>query len=180
MRLKRPPLGNVPWRAWQPQNYLALCPRAKQTETLMKPLRTLFLSAVVVGASVVASAGTRHPEVTALGSLALLLPDLPCAYNCWSCNSKHSIFESGMLEPDMESAHSEFCQPGSCPAGHECEGGVTWAPFERALYTATPADVRRLAEQYPDRVRLNEERGALQVVGCNAHIVASFPVTVTD
>lgn len=151
----------------------------------MRLLRTTGLSLGVVAASLFASAGTSEPFAPALNSLADLLPDRACLYVCASCNTKHSILEAGpLLEPDTDSAHGEFCQPGSCPAGHgSCGGGgggVTWAPFERALYAAAPSDVQDLLAEHADQVVFNEARGAVQVLGCNDQVIASYSIATAD
>ncbi len=46
--------------------------------------------------------------------------------------------------------------------------------MQDALLAASPEDVRRFAAANPDRVVLNEERDAVQIVGRGERMVASF------
>lgn len=145
-------------------------------------LRVTWLLAIIGMMSVATSAAT--PPLTLVDHLSAALPDgdLPCIYICYSCGNKHNIGDAGVLEPDSESAHEEWCQPGSCPAGHACDGGVTWAPaeFEKAIYLATGPQIRELVRRNPGRLRLNDDRGAIQVIGCHERVLASYNVVVSD
>ena len=44
----------------------------------------------------------------------------------------------------------------------------------QAIKTAAPAELTALADKYPDRVRINHARRALQLVGCGNAIIASY------
>lgn len=44
----------------------------------------------------------------------------------------------------------------------------------QAIRDATPEDLAALAAKHPDRLRINHERRALQLVGCGDAIIASY------
>ncbi len=44
----------------------------------------------------------------------------------------------------------------------------------QAIKDATPEDLTALAAKHPDRLRINHDRRALQLVGCGNRIIASY------
>lgn len=151
----------------------------------MKTAKLLLALFATVGATTAFASFGSSPD--AVGRMLAALPeaDAGCEWLCVACSTtKHNIFEAGVLDPDAWSAHSEWCQSGSCPAGHECGGGVSWAPgdFERAVYFASADELRAVLRQRAEQVVYNQERGALQVMGCNSQVLASYPIelSITD
>lgn len=137
----------------------------------------LMVSAFTIAATAPAMSSTRAGGV----SLVELLPEellTECAYVCESCGSKHSSHRADQEVPNAAAQHDEFCEPGPCGA-HLC-GGVTLVPFEEALRAATVAQVRDLLDASEGQhIVLNEKRSAVQVVGCNGLVIASYPTTGT-
>jgi hypothetical protein len=150
----------------------------------MKTLRSGGLAGLFVLFVAVVSAGRGAPP-DAVARLGSLLPALSCDFACLDCGSKHTlVIAEPLLTPDIDAAHSEFCaQGGGCPGNHmDCGGGPSWAPapFEQRLFQTAPADLEVFVARYSDQVVVSEERGALQVMGCNGNVIASYPIHVTD
>lgn len=149
----------------------------------MRYVRMGSLLAVVAAVTMATTANVQPPADT-VSQLTSLLPSLGgCEYVCDTCAiNKHTISAAGILDPFAESAHEEWCQPSLCPAGHECGGGgVSWvAPFERIYYAAETTEIREFVEQNADRVILNEDRNAVQILGCNGQVLASYPFAVVE
>ena len=82
--------------------------------------------------------------------------------------------------------HSERnCYPQQCKVHDPCgKGGSALATtalersvVDEGLKTATPAELLQVAARNPERVRINRDRGALQLIGCESQVVASYTAT---
>ena len=66
---------------------------------------------------------------------------------------------------------------GGCDVHPDCGVGVqavAAADLINSLMESTPAQLASLVESYPHMVEVNETRRALQLIGCNNRIVASY------
>jgi hypothetical protein len=114
---------------------------------------------------------------------ALLVGD--CVWHCRKCdNDEHDIVVA--TTSNAQSIHHETCNPGKCSL-HDCEPTFTATAsdpnafpvnglleLEAAVERSTYAQLAEFVKANPGRVRLNRERGALQLLGCNDAIVASY------
>ena len=120
---------------------------------------------------------TRSRDV--VRQLTDLLPDHPCTVICTDCQGNHTIItDPGPLPPNALGSQQEFCVSGTC-AQHQC--GLALAPrFEKALLAATPAQLREFAIVNSDRVSVNEDRDAIQILDCQNRVVASISLHTED
>jgi hypothetical protein len=109
-----------------------------------------------------------------------------CVWHCRECDDvgQHDIVKA--TTNNAEANHHETCNLGLC-SSHECKPDFTaidresnafpvngLLELEAALERSTYAQLAEFVKANPDRVRLNRERGALQFLGCNEAIVASY------
>ena len=146
----------------------------------MTTIRTLALLIAMPLWTVATPAATEAPLALASFNLEVMLAS-GCVYYCDSlCDEgEHRIITA--IYTNAESNHHETCNPGSCSM-HECD--PTFAAtgrnpdalldLEVAIKRSTPAELAAFVKANPARIRLNHERAALQLVGCNDAIVASY------
>lgn len=85
------------------------------------------------------------------------------------------------------SGHPEIhCYPKLCGVHAKCGRGSEFAtaPTDRALTTvdeairtASPAELLEVVALSPQRIRINPDRRALQLMGCESQVVASYTPT---
>jgi hypothetical protein len=110
-----------------------------------------------------------------------LLP-LGC-YTCGPCgtdNKDHELYGQPPPAGGKEAAHTEECQIGSCADHDDCGPGMAAAneamwQVTRAALEATPSELAAVLDRHPGRMQVNNERAALQLIGCGGVIVASYP-----
>lgn len=116
---------------------------------------------------------------------AMLVGD--CVWHCRECaaEGQHDIVKA--TTNNAEAQHHETCNPGECSL-HECKPDFTaidredvdtspvngLLELEVALERSTYAQLVEFVKANPERVRINRERGALQLLGCNEAIAASY------
>lgn len=105
--------------------------------------------------------------------------------------------EAGQRKLGPNGAHSWECQDGTCskkhPVNAECTGVLQLDDAEELV---TPLELKpdlaqlwnelrdaegeylnALVLRFPQFVRVNEERGAVRVVGCSGELIAHLPLT---
>ena len=106
---------------------------------------------------------------------------------CFTCPGRprsHSLEFKPLRKRGYTGDHPEDCEWGSCTAArHRPCGGpgeVVFAEAEElpavlgAMKTATAEELMAVLVRHPLRVRLNHTRQALQLVGCEDQVVASY------
>jgi hypothetical protein len=138
-------------------------------------MKLLSLSIVGVAVLLLGAAAT-HDSVASEEGMA-------CTVNCfqdwWQCSPGEHIAPDGVSDERGAGGH-DSCWSGSCCVKHPncyggCEGGFA------ALHSAwEEGSVRRIAaelERMGEQVVLNQERGAIQVFGCNSRdVIAHLPL----
>ena len=77
------------------------------------------------------------------------------------------------------------CYPGPCKQHKPCgkdgpeaeRARQAFAAVTQAIGGATAADLREAANRHPGQIRINRDRGALQLIGCESEVVASYTTT---
>ncbi len=70
-----------------------------------------------------------------------------------------------------------WCPPDAMAEGPNQENQDAWETVE-AIRNATPAELKALVAKYPEALRINGDRQALQIIGCAGEsVVASYGVT---
>ena len=161
--------------------------------------RVLFTFGLAV--SVAAAAGidrtglrdagtTIPPSTTAISDVDFerLLPGF--CMRCFTCPGQvrhHSLEWKELGKPGYTGYHPEDCEWGSCTeARHRPCGGSKTVDFAaddqlpaalEAIRTATAEELTAVLVRHPLRLRLNHARKALQLVGCEDEVVASYGVS---
>lgn len=109
------------------------------------------------------------------------------AVGCYDCNicgfwrNKHRVDGNPPPSGGYEASHVESCnKDGTCADHKEC-GTVQMAAalgeITRAVRRAESDVLAAVVGRHPEWMRINHDRQALQLVGCEGAIVASYPVT---
>lgn len=152
-------------------------------------MKRIFLSMMICTAAAIALTITRTDASATV--VALPLPD-GCVWCHGDCETgMHNAGDGGMSLPEEWTrnggAHLDgSCFSGTCSTKHgpsPCdEGGGTVIPegasasLLKSLRTRDANSFRQLAAAYPNNVRINGDRSAIQILGCKQSIVAHFPI----
>jgi len=111
----------------------------------------------------------------AAAELERVLPQ--ACFSCSSCGKNaHKHGNQPLPSGGREAYHPHPClEGGGCEFHPECE--VTMAAAADlidSLKDSTPTELASLVERYSHMVQVNRARRALQLIGCNEQIVASY------
>lgn len=102
-------------------------------------------------------------------------------FGCFSCRKGgHALGGDPPPQGGRVGYHPENCSPGSCSDHPSCGLGDTaqntasLVTATQAMSRATPAELMAFMARNPRRVRINEARRALQLIGCADQVVASY------
>ena len=141
-------------------------------------------------AIIATAAWVDRPEPTpALADLDL---ELALAWGCSKCSEgcdgtprSHQMW--GLPKPGKGyKGHPESkCYPAQCNVHDPCgkdgpEVELSWQVFlavTQAIRSATPTELMEAANRHPGQVQINRDRGALQLIGCESEVVASYTAT---
>lgn len=150
-------------------------------------LAGLFL---VVGGLVIMTTPGGGPDSHGEGAFlaSVLSKPLFVCRGCDVCPGGHQLYASGSRSNGSGgSDHVDECwSTGSCDDWHPIDpncGGFTSLDTQAraALWLAAISDdeasIRRALEAYPDALKFNSARAALQVYGCEGDILASVPLS---
>ena len=104
-----------------------------------------------------------------------------CDEGCRPGGDWHRIIDGGPNN-NAESDGYEGCDPGTCSPKHDCDrqfatterDSANLLELEAAIGRSTYAELAAFVKANTDRIRLNRERVALQLLGCNDAVVASY------
>ena len=106
---------------------------------------------------------------------------------CYDCNicgfwrNKHRVDGNPPPSGGYEAAHVEGCNGDGTCADHETCGMTQMAEalgeITRAVRWAESEVLAAVVDRHPEWMRINRDRQALQLVGCEGSIVASYPAT---
>lgn len=109
------------------------------------------------------------------------LPAMGC-YQCSICgwrNHKHRLHGNPPPAGGVMGAHMESCNgDGTCSDHSACMGGSAILAVARTVRSSgslTPVELATALRRHPGKIRANNNRKALQLIGCDGNIVASFP-----
>jgi len=158
----------------------------------MNKLLTHFVPAIVVLALAVVSSSAVLPpraetsaeaEPAEAGPLALaveleaMIPQwcLPC-FSCADDNGHPHGYEPSPLGGRVAFHPHGYVEGSNCGSHPSCGGEAMSAAADLidSLMGSTPSQLALLAVRYPNMVRVNESRRALQLVGCNNRVIASY------
>ena len=136
------------------------------------------------------SEGARNGSAQEASLASVLARPLLVCRGCDVCPGGHQLYASGSRSNGDDGAdHVDECwSTGSCEDWHPisslCGGFASLDTEARAaLWLAATSDdaesIRRVLADYPDALKLNSARAALQVYGCDGDIVASIPLSPT-
>lgn len=108
-----------------------------------------------------------------------------CSEGCDGATASHRLW--GLPKPGKGyKGHPESkCYPGECSVhrlcgkdGPEVERATqAFAAVTQAIRSATPAELREAVNRHPQQIRINRDRRALQLTGCESEVVASYTPT---
>ena len=116
--------------------------------------------------------------------LALSMLCSSCVEGCDGTPKSHQL-QTPSPKGGYDGHSEKKCYPQQCEVHDACgKGGTTMASavslerlvVNKGLKTATPAELLQLADRNPQRVRINRHRRALQLIGCESQVVASYTV----
>lgn len=118
-------------------------------------------------------------EPVAFAHAAELERVLPQAcFSCSSCGKNaHKHGNQPLPTGGREAYHPHPClEGGGCDFHPECKEKTMAAAADLidSLKDSTPTQLASLVERYPHIVQVNRARRALQLIGCNERIVASY------
>ncbi len=133
--------------------------------------------------------GDAYGEDPAVSYLDALLSEwsraVP-AMGCYDCNicgfwrNKHRVDGNPPPGGGFEAAHVESCNKDGTCADHKKCGAVemaeTLGEITQAVRWAESEVLVAVVGRHPEWMRINHDRQALQLVGCEGSIVASYPV----
>ena len=154
----------------------------------MTTTRMLTLVVIPLGIVTLPAAVTPGDPATPLASFDLdaLLDSGWCPKYCdEECGrpGHHRIIDAGPRNNAESKDPYEVCEPGPCFPKHKCDKYANTQPgrdstdlleLEVAIGRSTYAELAAFVRANADRIRLNRERVALQLLGCNDAIVASY------
>lgn len=126
-----------------------------------------------------------------IGGLALLLASGPAeAQDCQTCyntgggGGTFHYFSPGPLATHQcggaNGCHSETMS-GSCHSEHlTCDSELAQLYSEVQAGDVTHSELALLLTRFPETVRYNEGRRAIQITGCNGVVIAHHPVRNAD
>jgi len=134
------------------------------------------------------SEGPRNGSGEEAFLASVLAKPLFVCRGCDVCPGGHQLYSSGSRSNGSGgSDHVDECwSTGACDDWHPLDpncGGFASLDTEAraALWLAATSDdaglIRRALAEYPDALKLNSARAALQVYGCDGDIVASIPLS---
>ena len=149
---------------------------------LVPTLAALTLTIASGDSDTVLSSPAHMPlEPVAFAHAAELERVLPQAcFSCRSCGkNSHEHGNNPLPSGGRLAFHPHECLAGgSCDLHPECGIGeqamASAADLIDSLKESTPSQLASLVERYPHMVQVNEARRALQLIGCNKRIVASY------
>lgn len=154
---------------------------------------TVFLL-VIQAAALTQMAGSEPLDVLTPSPMLSIAPTSleDCGFcfqsGCYAGRHTFSPWEGGADESNGES-HVTSCRSGWCSSAHpfqeDClaeEEDDLLADSDRlALWSVVeggaPEDLARFAARFPDGLRYNSQRQAVQVLGCSGVIVLSLPLS---
>ncbi len=108
------------------------------------------------------------------------------AMGCYDCNicgfwrNKHRVDGNPPPGGGYEAAHVESCNKDGTCADHKKRGVMamaeTFDEITQAVRRAESEVLAAVAGRHPEWMQINHDRQALQLVGCEGSIVASYPV----
>lgn len=153
----------------------------------MKAVFTGVLMLMLV-ASLSTTVGLRDLDaktIAALRHAALTADCVNCDDECGGGASGHVAASAGAgVRHGLP--HPSVCGPGTCSEFHPtgCGGGETEDFDVAGSWTAASEGdrevIKDLLHRYPTRLRLNQERRALQWLDCRGQVTASLPIANQD